>query len=403
MAGFLHGVETIEVQSGGRSVSLVKTAVIYIVGTASAGTPETNILVTSEKDFAQFGENVAGSTILDALDAIFDQKGTVCIVRNVYDPARHASISDVTPADIIGSIDPVTGKRKGMKAVRDCFSEFGFFPKTLIAPVFSCLNSVSTELIAAAHSVKALEFHDAPIGITPQQAITGRGANGSINFNTSSERAGLCYPHIKRYDTRTNTEVLAPLSSYVAGALSRKDQENGFWWSFSNTEILGITGTERPIDAMSNDPNCEANLLNGAGIITVYNSFGTGIRTWGNRSAAFPASTAPTVFLSVRRTADIIEESLEYFTLQYIDRPLDNALIDSIVESGNAFLRKLQADGAVLGGRCWFDWTYNSKEELAAGHLTICYDFMPPTPTERLTYRATINIDYLKSLGGQAA
>lgn len=40
---------------------------------------------------------------------------------------------------------------------------------------------------------------------------------------------------------------------------------------------------------MINDPNSEANLLNEAGIITVFNSYGTGIRLWGNRSAAFPS------------------------------------------------------------------------------------------------------------------
>ena len=40
-------------------------------------------------------------------------------------------------------------------------------------------------------------------------------------------------------------------------------------------------------EAAINDANSEANLLNEAGIITVFNSYGTGIRLWGNRSAAF--------------------------------------------------------------------------------------------------------------------
>lgn len=397
MAGFLHGADTLEIQTGSRPVSLVRTAVIGIAGTASAGAINTPILVSSEKDFAQFGTNTPGTTILDALEAIFKQKGTVCVVINVLDPAKHATPAAVTAADINGSIT-TAGKRTGMKAFRDSFALFGFLPKILIAPVFSCLNTVSTELIATAHSIRAVEFHDAPIGITPQQAITGRGASGTINFNTSSERAGLCYPHVKEYDSTTNAEVLAPMSSYVAGALSRRDQENGFWWSFSNTEILGITGMERPIDAMLNDANCEANLLNGAGIITLYNSFGTGIRVWGNRSAAFPASTAMTQFMCVRRTADIIEESLEYYTLQNIDKPLDSALIDTIVESGNGYMRKLVGMGAILDGRCWFDATYNSVEELAAGHFVVSYDFLPPAPAERVTYRANININYLNSL-----
>ena len=150
---------------------------------------------------------------------------------------------------------------------------------------------------------------------------------------------------------------------------------------------------------MINDPNSEANLLNASGIITVFNSYGTGFRIWGNRSAAFPSNTHPKNFLCVRRVADIIAESLEYFTLQYNDRPLDNALIDDIVESCNRFIRKLKADGAVIDGKAWYDPALNPSTELAAGHLTITYDFMPPTPAERVSYQATINIDYLNQLG----
>ena len=40
------------------------------------------------------------------------------------------------------------------------------------------------------------------------------------------------------------------------------------------------------------------NIVNEAGILTVLNSYGTGFRTWGNRSAAFPSSSLPT-FASV--------------------------------------------------------------------------------------------------------
>ncbi|MGP8438674.1 phage tail sheath family protein, partial [Paraburkholderia fungorum] len=214
---------------------------------------------------------------------------------------------------------------------------------------------------------------------------------------------GLCYPHVKAYDTVQQTNVLRPLSIYACGAQARRGQENGYWWSASNTEILGITGMERSIDAMINDPNCEANLLNGAGIVTLFNSFGTGIRLWGNRSAAYPSSTSPKNFLCVRRVADVIAESLEYFSLQYQDWPMSNALIDAIIESGEGFLRKLKGDGAILDGRIWFDAKDNPATELAGGHLVLNYDFMPPAPLERLTYKAVININYLKQLGTQSA
>lgn len=481
MADFLHGVETIEINTGPRQVRLVKTAVIGLIGTAVTGPVNTPVLVSSDRDFAQWGADVQGSTIRDALNGYYAQKPTVVIVVNVLNPAVHKSqvqdeeivigvdgaislrkyaVADVvikstdgattytagvdyaidlaageavrlatgsipastsavpqkikasytyadptlvTAADIIGGID-AAGKRTGMKALRDSFTLFGFYPKILNAPVFSSLTSVSTELAALANQLRAITYIDAPIGITPQQAIAGRGPGGTINFNTSSERVGLCYPHVKAFDTFSSEEQLRPLSIYACGVQARKDQENGYWWSASNTEILGITGMERPIDAMINDPNSEANLLNGAGIVTLFNSFGTGIRLWGNRSASYPSSTSAKSLIPVRRVADIIAESLEYFSLQFQDWPMDNALIDSIMESGEGFLRKIKGDGAIIDGKIWYDPKDNEPTQLASGHLVLSYDFMPPTPMERLTYKAAININYLKQLGqAQAA
>ena len=73
-ANFLHGVETIEIDSGPRAVTLVKTAVIGIIGTAAAGAVNTPILVTSERDFAQFGEDIPNSTIRKALNRVYKQR-----------------------------------------------------------------------------------------------------------------------------------------------------------------------------------------------------------------------------------------------------------------------------------------------------------------------------------------
>lgn len=474
-ANYLHGVETIQVESGTRQVKLVKTAVIGIIGTALKGAVNTPILVSGERDFAQFGLNADNTTIVDSLNAIYEQKGTVCIVINVLNPALHNTVTGeivnidlagnfklshpsvlevfsvknlngtvtyspadyvlntttgagsrvasgnlpnpvinglsqieiqyryvdatlITAAEILGGLSEIQ-TRYGLEAFKDSYQKFGFYPKILISPVFSSLNSVSAALIAMANDIRAKCFIDAPIGITPEQAITGRGALGTINFNTSSRRAGLCYPHVKRYNAATDTETLSPSSAYVAGVQSRKDQENGYWWSLSNTEVLGITGLERSIYAMINDPNSEANLLNEAGIITFFNSFGTGIRTWGNRSAAYPTDTSAKSFMCVQTVSDVIAESIEYFSLQMIDRPLNNAVIDDILASVNGFLRTLVAAGALIDGKAWFDKNKNDIAELSAGHLVISYDFMPPTPLERVTYEANLNINYLRQLG----
>lgn len=406
-ASFLHGVETIEISKGARTIKTVKTAIVGLVGTAPIESVEEEYrtineptLILNEIDAVKyFGEQTSGFTIPQALQSIFDQGAGIVIVINVFDPAKHKSVADVTIGDINGGVDALTGKRTGMKAFENCYSLFGYFPKTIIAPVFCEETAVVAQMKAICDKIRAIGLVDAPIGTTVQEAITGRGPEGSINFNTSSDRIILCYPHLKVYDSESDANILQPYSQRLAGVIAAKDINKGYHWSPSNTEINGIVGVEKQLTSMINDPTSEVNTLNEAGIVTVFNSYGSGFRTWGNRSAAFPASTHPTNFINVRRTADILHESVEYSMLQFIDFPIDNGLIDSITESVNAFIRTLIGRGALIDGKCCYNPDKNPVTEIANGHLLFDVEFMPPTPAERITFESFIDIELLKSLG----
>src|ERR1700738_1558259 len=97
-ASFLHGIEVIEVPKGPVPVSVVKSAVIGLVGTAPswgvgspsvAVAPNTPTLVSSALDAANFGPIIRGYTIPYALAAIEAQGAGQAIVVNVLDPTRH--------------------------------------------------------------------------------------------------------------------------------------------------------------------------------------------------------------------------------------------------------------------------------------------------------------------------
>lgn len=406
-ASFLHGVETIEITKGARTITTVKTAVVGIVGTAPIEdvqdeykTVNEPVLILSDTEAVRyFGNQKSGFTIPQALDAFFAQGAGIAIVINVYDPQKHNSVEDVKISDINGTINSITGKRTGMKAFEDCYSLFGYYPKTIIAPVFCEDTAVVSEMNSVCNKIRAMGIVDAPVGATVQDVIKGRGPQGEINFNTSSERIILCYPHLKVYDSESDSIKLQPYSQRLAGVIAAKDVEKGYHWSPSNTEIQGIVGIERQLTSMINDPTSEVNTLNEAGVVTVFNSYGSGLRTWGNRSAAYPSSTLCTNFINVRRTADILHESVEYSMLQFIDYPIDNALIDSICETVNQFIRTLIGRGALIDGKCTFNTEKNPTTEMANGHLTFDIEFMPPTPAERITFESFINIELLKSLG----
>lgn len=467
---YLHGVETINIQSGPVPVTIVKSAVIGLIGIAPAGPINSIIQVNGTKDAAQFGSPVPGFTIPQAIAAIFKQGGGSILVVNVFDPtvdtigvigetqtpdggklkltfapigevvittaadlpttlvkdadytidafgnfkALTANVVNGTPLKfsysklnasainsgvIIGNYDSTTGVRTGMQALGQAKNLFGYNPKIIIAPGYSSINTVAAEMIVQAEKYRAIALLDAPLGTTVAAAIAGRGIAGTINFNTNSKRAVLLYPYLKAYDAATNSIVNFPYSAYFAGVMAGSDIDNGFWYSPSNKEIRGIVGAERDISAGISDASTDANLLNEQGITTVFNTFGTGIRTWGNRNAAWPSETTPDNFISVQRTADVIHESLENALLQFIDFPINNALIDAIRESGNSFIRTLIMRGALIeGSKIVFPADANSPVQIAAGQLTYDLVIMPPVPAERITLRSFIDVNLLKNL-----
>src|SRR5271154_5116048 len=156
-----------------------------------------------------------------------------------------------------------------------------------------------------------------------------------------------------------------PYSQWVAGAIAAKDLAQGYWWSPSNTQVDGMLGPDVTLYASILDSSSDTNNLNAAGIVTVFNAFGTGFRVWGNRSAAYPTSTAPDNFISVRRTMDEIEESVELAMLQFIDQPISNALIASILSSVNAFIRTLVGRGALVAGTASYNPAENPPSQVA--------------------------------------
>lgn len=325
--------------------------------------------------------------------------GAISAGASIKADYTHADASLVTAADIIGAVN-IAGQRSGLKAFADSYNLFGFFPKIFIAPGFSTLNAVSVEMIAAAEQMGGIAYIDAPVGTTPAQAIAGRGPAGSINFNTSSDRVRLCYPHVVVYDAATDGSRLQPMSIRAAGLRAKVDLDKGYWWSSSNQELLGVIGLERPLTARVDDANSEVNLLNEAGISTVFNSFGTGLRLWGNRTAAWPTVTHMKNFENVRRTKDVIDESIRYSSLQFVDMPITGALIESVAESVNQFGRKLIGDGALLGFECWYDPARNPQTELELGHLLFNYKLTVPPPMERGTFETEITGEYLVNLTG---
>jgi hypothetical protein len=391
-ASFLHGVEVLEVESGTRPISVVNTSVIGIVGTAPDADPlvfplNTPVLVAGSRTEAAKLDTVGAGlgTLPAALDGIFDQIGAVVIVVRVEAGADEAE----TLANVIGGVNATDGTFEGVHALAGAESVVGFAPRILIAPGFThqrpsdLANPVVAELVGLADRMRAVIIQDGP-NTTDAAAILAAGDSGS-------DRVYLVDPwHIVFADGVT---VAVPPSSRVAGMIAKSDNEVGFWASPSNREIAGIVGLSRPIDFVLGDRASRANLLNEAKVATTIRQ--NGFRLWGNRTLSADAKFA---FLSVRRTADVLNASLQRAHLWAIDRGITRTYVDDVVDSVNGFLRDLKAQGAILGGTCWADPDLNTPTAVADGKVYFNFDFSPVYPAEHITFRSMLVNDYIEEV-----
>lgn len=309
-------------------------------------------------------------------------------VPAVLDPADAALLPEAdaqTLANIIGGVHPVTETRTGIQVLLDAQSTLGVVPRVLLAPSYSQNEAVATELVAVAEKLRATCLIDGP-NSTDADAI-------SVANGFGSDRLFLTDPWVAVFDVNTATYIDRPPSPRVAGLIAKMDAEKGFWWSPSNQVINGIVGTSRPINFNLYDPTSRGQLLNAGNVATVANV--NGLRLMGNRTTAIDPNWS---FLSVRRTADMIYESIEKGHQWALDRPFSKQLLLDIRDGVAAYLRSLEARGATLGGSVWIDPDLNTETTLKAGQLYIDFDFEPPAPLERLSFRASRNGDYYEEL-----
>ena len=381
---FIHGIEHIELSDGLRPISTVKSSVIGLIGTAPAADAakfpyNTPVLIAGSRTAA--AKLGASGTLPAAIDGIFDQCGAMVVVVRVEEAAQ----STATQSNVIGGVDPATGRNKGIQCFLDAGSAVKARPRILIAPGFSHQQAVASELLSVAERLKAVCILDGP-NTTDAAAI-------SYAENFGSARAYVVDPWVKVWDTATSAEVVQPASARIAGLIAKSDNERGFWWSPSNQEILGITGTARPIDFVMGDSNCAANHLNENNVATIIHQ--DGYRLWGNRT---PSTDTKFAFLCVRRTADMVAESLLAAHLWAVDRGVTRTYMEDVRDGVDMYLRHLQKVGAILGGSCWVDREINTAEQIMQGIVYWDYDFTPVYPAEHLVFRSHIVDDYIEEI-----
>lgn len=378
-ANALVGVANTGPSTGAGVVTAVP--VTFLAGGVDEAFPlNTPVLIAGSRlEAAKLG---TAGTIPDNIDSIFDQAGAVIVVIRVEEGADEAA----TMANVVGGVNSTTGDYEGVHAFLGAESRLGVVPRILIAPGFThqrdtTANPVVAELVGIADRLRAVIVADGP-NTTDADAITYAGDFGS-------SRVYVVDPWVLKVDSDGQT-VQAPASPCVAGLIAKSDNDRGFWWSPSNQAINGIVGTVRPVDFTLGDANARANLLNEAGVATIIRH--DGHRLWGVRSLS---DDPKWMQLNVRRTADLINDSLLRAHLWAVDRNISATYIEDVTEGVRAYLRSLVNIGAILGGDCWADPDLNTPDQIAQGKVYFDFDFTPAYAAEHITFRSQLTNDYL--------
>lgn len=391
MSDLVHGVEVIDIDEGTRPISTVRTSVIGLVGTAPnanaadlplntpvllAGSPRTAL------NLVRGGNAEAdGGTLGEALTAIYAVTNPVIVIVRIEDPG-----AGVLATALAGN----ALERTGVYALLNAESNTGIKPRILIAPCPDGFNygvggaidgaPCAAALAVVAERLKAVCVIDGP-------DMDSADANEAVQV-IGSKRAFLVDPWVEYNDTYQAN------SPFVAALISKTDNEEGFWVSPSNHVIPGITGLSRPIDFALGDPACEADILNGFHVATIIRQ--GGYRLWGNRTCE--TEDPKWRYLSVVRTADMINESILASHLWAVDRGVTATYLESVVDGVKAYLRAKKAEGAILGGNCWADPELNTPESVQNGQVYFDFDFTPPYPAEKVTFRSHLVNDYIAEI-----
>jgi phage tail sheath protein FI len=202
------------------------------------------------------------------------------------------------------------------------------------------------------------------------------------------------YPWIEITDPSTLGPKLVPPSGTIAGVYATTDATRGVWKA-----PAGVTAGLRNVNALA-DITINDRLggqLNVAGI-NVLRTFATyGNVVWGARTLASSSGATLFTYLSVRRLADFIEQSLQQSLKWAVFEPNGPGLWAALKLEATAFMSGLYGAGAFSGPsasaafQVACDATTTSPDDMLEGIVNLNVGFAAVDPAEFVVVNVTLN------------
>lgn len=322
--------------------------------------------------------------------------GALAAVSDIKVSYDYLDPTKVLAADIVGGIEPLTFKPKGLELLDQVFPRFRLVPGSVIAPGYSSDNAVSSVLKSKVKNINSVFRAEAIVDIDTATVIDyTKVPEAKENAGLSDTALIVAWPKVALSGTQYH------LSTQLAALMHLVDSENGDvpYVSPSNKNLSADStvlkdGTEVWLGVP------QAEYLNGNGIVTALNFIG-GWKAWGNETSAYPAtSDVKERFIPVRRMFNWVGNTLVTTFWSRLDYPLNKRQVETIQDSANDWLNSLVAQGYLLGGRVEFLRAENPDTGILDGKSVFHVYLAAPTPNGDIEFKLEYDTSYLQTLFG---
>lgn len=340
-------------------------------------------------------KNSEDSLVKDTDYAVYYTEDAFCIELLEGSAAYSASALTIAYDSADTTLITATDIETAVEAVEKCRSVVGIVPDLLCAPGWSSLPAVAAVMAAKAPSINGMYRAKAVVDID----TSATGAPDYTNVYSykndngyTSEDMIVCWPMVKKDD------MIFDLSTIVCGLIAAVDSgnDNCPYESPSNKSVpitgaVNIKGDEITITS----PNADV-LSVTDGVVTVLNDGGWVL--WGNYLGCYPKEDdVSKMYICTSRVQDWLCNRFLDTYKQYVDKPLTPIRRDAIVNSYNAWLNGLTADGKLCGGEVTYIPEYNDANELIGGKIRLNATTASPVPMQRIDVHVSYSVELLEA------
>ena len=254
-----------------------------------------------------------------------------------------------------------------------------------VSPSGRLPDSVWAPALEYAVRRRAFLIVDPPPGLEPAEVVPWVTGPAGLR-GTGASHAAIYYPRLEQADPlRAGAVASFAASGSIAGAYARTDATRGVWKAPAGTSAT-LTGTLGPSVVLRDADNGP---LNEKGVNVIRSLPGVGTAIWGSRTLRGGVQTGDEYrYVSVRRLALFIEDSLDRGLTWAVFEPNDPALWARIRSTVSAFLDGLFRQGAFQGATAreaylvTCDAETTSLADIEAGVVTVMVGFAPVKPAE---------------------